>query len=283
MPRAACAGVLWRVLPHRAAHPDDAARGRRGRRGAARAAAHRDRCQHPAAVRHAGAGGRALTRAQQAPPDACAGVLAGLERQLAGPGRETLEARERCQALERQPADSGQQALEARQRCEERARRLADSGREAHEARERSRSPRWPTWGRRRTRRIRPCWQRWLRVAAPARLARLLARVHHLGLMEAHARLARLPPRFVQLPRAFFAALARLARLLPGVGQLQLSAAKRSRSQAPVNQNNLPSMRAFTARRLLRTPRRAERLLSCHSADVGRWRLVTGCSTLHGD
>ena len=98
----------------------------------------------------------------------------------------------------RQLADSGRQAREARQRCEERARRLLTrGGRRMKPARRCQRSPRWPTRGRRRTRRVRPGWQRWQRVAAPARLARLLARVHHLGLLAAHARLARPPPRFV--------------------------------------------------------------------------------------
>ena len=70
-------------------------------------------------------------------------------------------------------------------------------GRRMRPARRCQRSPRWPTRGRRRTRRVRPGGQRWQRVAAPARLARLLARVHHLGLLAAHARLARPPPRFV--------------------------------------------------------------------------------------
>ncbi len=40
--------------------------------------------------------------------------------------------------------------------------------------------------------------------------------------------------------RELFAALARLARLPPRVGQLLLSAAKRSRSQDPVHWNTLP-------------------------------------------
>jgi len=98
---------------------------------------------------------------------------------------------------------------------------VADSGQEAHEACEAR-------------------LQRWQLVAAPARLVRLLARVHHLGLLAAHARLARPPPRFVQPPREPSQRSRASRACRPKSASCRWSAAKRSRSQDPIDWNTLP-------------------------------------------